>query len=77
MEEAKAIFGDTVREYMFDDDTFTIDKHRVIAISEHMKRLKLTWSCNARANLALFHHSYPSSVTLRKLLLFLKSRAFV
>ena len=51
MEEAKAIFGDKVREYMFDDDTFTIDKHRAIAISEHMKRLKLTWSCNARANL--------------------------
>ena len=51
MEEAKAIFGDKVREYMFDDDTFTIDRHRAIAISEHMKRLKLTWSCNARANL--------------------------
>ncbi|MBR8834110.1 MAG: hopanoid biosynthesis associated radical SAM protein HpnJ [Stigonema ocellatum SAG 48.90 = DSM 106950] len=51
MEEAKAIFGDKVREYMFDDDTFTIDKQRAIAISEHLKRLKLTWSCNARANL--------------------------
>ncbi len=51
MDEAKAIFGDRVREYMFDDDTFTIDKLRAIAISEHMKRLKLTWSCNARANL--------------------------
>lgn len=51
MEEAKALFGDRVREYMFDDDTFTIDKPRAIAISEHMKRLKLTWSCNARANL--------------------------
>ncbi|MEC4814446.1 MAG: hopanoid biosynthesis associated radical SAM protein HpnJ [Scytonema sp. PMC 1069.18] len=51
MEQAKAIFGDKVQEYMFDDDTFTIDKHRAIAISEHMKRLKLTWSCNARANL--------------------------
>ncbi|KAF3890377.1 MULTISPECIES: hopanoid biosynthesis associated radical SAM protein HpnJ [Nostocales] len=51
MEEAKAIFGDRVQEYMFDDDTFTIDKHRAIAISEHLKRLKLTWSCNARANL--------------------------
>ncbi|MBE9104968.1 hopanoid biosynthesis associated radical SAM protein HpnJ [Nostoc cf. edaphicum LEGE 07299] len=51
MEEAKAIFGDKVREYMFDDDTFTIDKHRAIAISEHLRRLKLTWSCNARANL--------------------------
>jgi len=51
MEQAKAIFGDTVREYMFDDDTFTIDKPRAIAISEHLKRLKITWSCNARANL--------------------------
>jgi hopanoid biosynthesis associated radical SAM protein HpnJ len=51
MEEARAIFGNRVREYMFDDDTFTIDKQRAIAISEHMKRLKLTWSCNARANL--------------------------
>lgn len=51
MEEAKAIFGDRIKEYMFDDDTFTIDKQRAIAISEHMKRLKLTWSCNARANL--------------------------
>lgn len=51
LDEAKAIFGDKVREYMFDDDTFTIDRHRAIAISEHMKRLKLTWSCNARANL--------------------------
>lgn len=51
MEQAKAIFGDRVREYMFDDDTFTIDKQRAIAISKHMKRLKLTWSCNARANL--------------------------
>ncbi len=51
MEEAKALFGDRVQEYMFDDDTFTIDKPRAIAISEHMKRLNLTWSCNARANL--------------------------
>lgn len=48
---AKSLFGDTVREYMFDDDTFTIDKPRAIAISDHLKRLKLTWSCNARANL--------------------------
>ncbi|HLV81788.1 MAG TPA: hopanoid biosynthesis associated radical SAM protein HpnJ [Chthonomonadaceae bacterium] len=50
MEEAKALFGDRVREYMFDDDTFTIDRQRAIAISHHMKRLKLTWSCNARAH---------------------------
>ena len=51
LEQAKALFGDRVREYMFDDDTFTIDKQRAIAISKHMKRLGLTWSCNARANL--------------------------
>lgn len=51
MAEAKAIFGSKVREYMFDDDTFTIDKARAIAISEYLKDLKLTWSCNARANL--------------------------
>jgi len=51
LEEAKALFGNKVREYMFDDDTFTIDKQRAIEISKHMKRLNLTWSCNARANL--------------------------
>jgi len=51
MREAKAIFGNRVTEYMFDDDTFTIDKARAIAISQYLKELKLTWSCNARANL--------------------------
>lgn len=50
MELAKSLFGDKVREYMFDDDTFTIDKQRAIEISKHMKRLDLTWSCNARAH---------------------------
>lgn len=50
MEMAKSLFGDTVREYMFDDDTFTIDKQRAIEVSKHMKRLNLTWSCNARAH---------------------------
>ena len=51
MAEAKSIWGDSVREYFFDDDTFTIDKQRAIAISKHLKKLNLTWSCNARANL--------------------------
>ena len=54
MEQAKVLFGDRVREYMFDDDTFTIDKPRAIAISEHMKRLNLTWSCNAEL-MAVIH----------------------
>ena len=60
MAQAKALFGNTPREYFFDDDTFTIDKKRVIAISEHLKRLNLTWSCNARANL-----DYETLKTLR------------
>lgn len=41
MEMAKSLFGDSVREYMFDDDTFTIDKQRAIAISEHLKKIKV------------------------------------
>jgi len=60
MDEAKAIWGSKVREYMFDDDTFTIDKERAIAVSHHMKRLNLTWSCNARA-----HVDYDTLKTLR------------
>ena len=51
MEEGKALFGDRVREWMFDDDTFTIDKDRAVEIAKGMKKLKLTWSCNARAHL--------------------------
>ncbi len=50
MEMAKELFPN-VREFMFDDDTFTIDRERAIEISKQMKRLKLTWSCNARAHL--------------------------
>ncbi|KFF41021.1 MAG: hopanoid biosynthesis associated radical SAM protein HpnJ [Candidatus Atelocyanobacterium thalassa] len=57
---AKSIWGNSVQEYFFDDDTFTIDKKRVIAISEHLKKLNLTWSCNARANL-----DYETLKTLR------------
>ena len=60
MEIAKATWGDKVREYMFDDDTFTINEARAIEISKHMKRLKLTWSCNARA-----HVKFETLKTLR------------
>ena len=60
LEEAKAIFGDRVREYMFDDDTFTIDPERAVEISKHLKRLKMTWSCNARA-----HVDYETLKALR------------
>ncbi|HEX7360770.1 MAG TPA: hopanoid biosynthesis associated radical SAM protein HpnJ [Bryobacteraceae bacterium] len=51
MELGKALFGRRIREWMFDDDTFTIDRARAIEIAKGMKKLKLTWSCNARANL--------------------------
>ena len=51
MEVGKELFGNRVREWMFDDDTFTIDKPRAIEIAKGMKKLKLTWSCNARAHL--------------------------
>ncbi len=50
LEEGKALFGSKVREWMFDDDTFTIDRARAIEISKGMKKLDLTWSCNARAH---------------------------
>lgn len=58
---AKSLWGSSIREYFFDDDTFTIDKKRAIAISEHLKRLKLPWSCNARGNL-----DYDTLKTLRQ-----------
>jgi hopanoid biosynthesis associated radical SAM protein HpnJ len=50
MEEGKALFGSKVREWMFDDDTFTIDRKRAVEISHGLKKLKMTWSCNARAH---------------------------
>jgi hopanoid biosynthesis associated radical SAM protein HpnJ len=50
VEIGKELFGDRVREWMFDDDTFTIDRSRTVEIAKGMKKLKLTWCCNARAN---------------------------
>ncbi len=47
----KELFGSRVREWMFDDDTFTINKPRAVEIARGMKKLGLTWSCNARAHL--------------------------
>ena len=39
-----------VREFFFDDDTFTDDLPRAEAIAREMCRLGVTWSCNAKAN---------------------------
>ena len=42
-----------VNEIFIEDDTFTLSKKRIRGICEEIKRRKLdiTWSCNARANL--------------------------
>ena len=45
---------------MFDDDTLTNDKAYAIELSKHMKRLNLSWACNARA-----HVDYDTLKTLR------------
>jgi hopanoid biosynthesis associated radical SAM protein HpnJ len=39
-----------VREFMFDDDTFTDDLPRAEAIARELGRMGVTWSCNAKAN---------------------------
>ncbi|HEX4439874.1 MAG TPA: hopanoid biosynthesis associated radical SAM protein HpnJ [Thermoanaerobaculia bacterium] len=39
-----------VREFFFDDDTFTDDLPRAEAIARELARIDVTWSCNAKAN---------------------------
>jgi hopanoid biosynthesis associated radical SAM protein HpnJ len=39
-----------VREFFFDDDTFTDDRPRTEAIARGLGKLGITWSCNAKAN---------------------------
>jgi hopanoid biosynthesis associated radical SAM protein HpnJ len=39
-----------VREFFFDDDTFTDDLPRAEAIARGLGKLGVTWSCNAKAN---------------------------
>ncbi|QDH16652.1 hopanoid biosynthesis associated radical SAM protein HpnJ [Swingsia samuiensis] len=46
---AKQYFPE-VKEFMFDDDTFTDDLPRAEAIAREMGKLGVTWSCNAKAN---------------------------
>jgi len=40
-----------VREFFFDDDTFTANLPRARQVACHLARLGITWSCNSRANL--------------------------
>jgi hopanoid biosynthesis associated radical SAM protein HpnJ len=46
---AKAAFPQ-VKEFFFDDDTFTDDAPRAMAIAKELGKLGVTWSCNAKAN---------------------------
>ena len=49
MAHAQRLFPQ-VREFFFDDDTFTDDRPRAEAIARGLGRLGMTWSCNAKAN---------------------------
>jgi hopanoid biosynthesis associated radical SAM protein HpnJ len=49
MAHAQKLFP-RVREFFFDDDTFTDDRPRAEAIARGLGRLGITWSCNAKAN---------------------------
>ncbi|HLJ62975.1 MAG TPA: hopanoid biosynthesis associated radical SAM protein HpnJ, partial [Stellaceae bacterium] len=46
---AKSAFPQ-VREFFFDDDTFTDNLPRAEAIARELGKLGVTWSCNAKAN---------------------------
>ena len=45
---AKSYFPQ-VKEFFFDDDTFTDDEPRAIEIARRLGKLGVTWSCNAKA----------------------------
>jgi len=49
MRQAKAMFPQ-VREFFFDDDTFTDNLPRAEAIAKELGKLGIMWSCNAKAN---------------------------
>lgn len=49
MKLAKSLFPQ-VKEFFFDDDTFTDNRPRAEEIARRLKTLGLTWSCNAKAN---------------------------
>jgi len=39
-----------IREFFFDDDTFTDDAPRAVEIAKRLGKMGVTWSCNAKAN---------------------------
>jgi anaerobic magnesium-protoporphyrin IX monomethyl ester cyclase len=40
-----------IRHVSFLDDTFTINQQRILAIMDGLKKMNLTWNCDARVNL--------------------------
>jgi len=54
MARAKDLFPE-VKEFFFDDDTFTADLTRAARIAEGLGKLGITWSCNSRANVPYEH----------------------
>ena len=59
MAHAQALFPQ-VKEFFFDDDTFTAYQPRAREIAKHLGKLGITWSCNARANV-----NYETLKTMR------------
>jgi len=49
MARAQTLFPQ-VKEFFFDDDTFTAYQPRAREIAKHLGKLGMMWSCNARAN---------------------------
>lgn len=49
MKLARSLFPE-VKEFFFDDDTFTDNRSRAEDIAGRLKTLGITWSCNAKAN---------------------------
>ncbi len=56
---AKELFPQ-VKEFFFDDDTFTVNQPRAREIAKRLKPLRITWSASSRANL-----SYETLKTLK------------
>ena len=46
---ARSLFPE-VKEFFFDDDTFTDNRPRAEEIARRLGKLGITWSCNAKAN---------------------------
>jgi hopanoid biosynthesis associated radical SAM protein HpnJ len=49
MKQAQSLFPN-VKEFFFDDDTFTDNRPRAEEIARKLGTLGITWSCNAKAN---------------------------